>query len=90
MSLSRKSDPSFFSTRGRYYIEYASSVLDQILVYLVLHVKDMSFDSDKQDVNGVTDQEHKTRHLRLHLSEVLLSRAPLSQNKQVHVFSASH
>ena len=36
-------------------MECACSVLDMILIYLVLHVKDMSF--DKLDVSDVTDQQ---------------------------------
>ena len=41
-------------------MECACPVLDMILIYLVLHVKDMSF--DKQNASDVTDQQHKTRH----------------------------
>ena len=67
-------------------MECACSVLDLILIYLVLHVKDMSF--DKQDASNVTDQQHST--LFCDHSGVLLSRVPLLQNKQVHVFSARH
>ena len=40
-------------------MECACSVLDPILIYLVLHVKDMSF--DKQGASNVTDQQCKTR-----------------------------
>ena len=41
-------------------MECACSVLDLILIYLVLHVKDMSF--DKQGASDVTDQQRKTRN----------------------------
>ena len=41
-------------------MECACSVLDLILIYLVLHVKDMSF--DKQGGSDVTDQQRKTRN----------------------------
>ena len=54
---------SFFLSKkggGAYDTECACSVLDLIFMYLVLHVKDMSF--DKQDASYVTDQQHKTRH----------------------------
>ena len=89
-----------FSVKGgRYDTECACSVLDLILIFLVLHVKDMSF--DKQGASDVTDQQRKTRNrftttsfqkanLFCDHSGVLLSRAPLLQNKQVHVFSARH
>ena len=84
---------------GRYDTECACSVLDLILIYLVLHVKHMSL--DKQDASDVTDQQHKTRYgytttsfhkatLVCDHSGVLLSRAPLLQNKQSHVFSTRH
>ena len=101
-SLSSKSNPSFFSrSREIWYIyihvciyeEYACTVLDMILIYRVLHVKDMSF--DKQDASAVTHQQHKTPHgftttSFCDHSGVLLSRSHLLQNKQVHVFSARH
>ena len=41
-------------------MECACSVLDLILIHLVLHVKDMSF--DKQDASDVTDQQQNTHH----------------------------
>ena len=41
-------------------MECACSVLDLILIYLVLHVKDISF--DKQGASDVTDQQRKTRN----------------------------
>ena len=41
-------------------MECACSVLDLILIYLALHVNDMSF--DRQGANDVTDQQRKTRN----------------------------
>ena len=84
VSLSRKSNPSFFSKRGRYDTECACPVLDLILIYRVLHVKDMSF--DKQGASGVSDQQHTTSFYKTTLfcdhSGVLLSRAPQLQNNK--------
>ena len=41
-------------------MECACSVLDLMLIYLVLLVKDMSF--DKQDASDVTDEQQNTHH----------------------------
>ena len=49
------SNPSFFSKRGRYDTESAGSVLDLILIYRVLHIKDMSF--DKQGDGGTYEED---------------------------------
>ena len=68
-------------------MECACPVLDLILIYRVLHVNYMSF--DKQGASGVSDQQHTTSFHKTTLfcdhSGVLLSRAPLLQNKQLHV-----
>ena len=87
-SLCRGNPIRPFSLKGgRYDTECACPVLDRILIYRVLHVKDMSF--DKQGASGVPDQQHTTSFYKTTLfcdhSGVLLSRAPLLQNKQVHV-----
>ena len=74
-----------FSEKGGIYdTECACPVLDLILIYRVLHVKDMSF--DKQGASGVSDQQHTTSFYKTTLfcdhSGVLLSRAPLLQNNK--------
>ena len=64
--------------------ECACPFLDLILIYRVLHVKDMSF--GKQCASGVSDQQHTTSFYKTTLfcdhSGVLLSRAPLLQNNK--------
>ena len=44
--------------------------LTSVLVYLVLHVKDMSL--DKKDASDVTDQQRKTRNRLVHDYIILL------------------